>query len=106
MAVSPLDFFREPLYVRGSPLRDTDDAENLAHGGVRKDGVETIERVVQETQQQKGGKRRRKREAHKGSVLQSEASEIFYELNCAGGLYTACRNRCPKIRRRMLVTDA
>ena len=50
----------------------------------------------------KGGKRRDggKGKADKGSVLQSEASKIFYELNCAGGLCTACRNRCPKIRRR------
>ena len=76
------------------------------HSRRREEGEETAGRRYGARYARDTGGEWRKREADKGSVLlQSEASEIFYELNCAGGLSAACRNRCPKISRPTVVTD-
>lgn len=89
-------FLVNPRFVC-SPLRDTDHARGEEE---RRRSGDDGARYARDT-----GGEWRKREADKGSVLQSEASEIFYELNCAGGLSAACGNRCPKISRPTVVTD-
>ena len=80
--------------------------ESRKGGEEREEREETAGRCYGARYARDTGGEWRKREADKGSVLlQSEASEIFYELNCAGGLSAACRNRCPKISRPTVVTD-
>lgn len=65
-------------------------------------GMEEMEREKEKKNREKasnvkGGKRKRNKKKEIASF--DGGSQIFYELNCAGGL---CReNRCAKIRRRV-----